>query len=171
MNSTFQIDTAYPDEGGGAGYAFHIVGLNGVVTSAIVRPTSLTPGLVSGVVEWQDPLSMSSVVSTEGDPSPWVQRLFLIYAAAGPTSVRVVPELAAHKWAIFCATFPDPSSEAQGNIRISLKSARWEIALASTDPNGLTVRIQIPAALRDLDAGSVMLEMATRLARKRSSPA
>ncbi len=171
MSSTFQIDTAYPDEGGGAGYAFHIVGLNGVVTSAIVRPTSLTPGLVIGVCEWQDPLCMSSVVSTEGDPSPWFQRLFLIYAAAGPTSVRVVPELAAHKWAIFCATFPDPSSAAQGNIRISLKSARWEIALASTDPDELTMRLRIPAALRDLDAGSMMLEMATRLVRKRSSPA
>lgn len=171
MNSTFQIDTAYPDKGGGAVYAFRVEGTNGVVSAAIIQPTSLTPGLVSGVVEWQDPLFMSSLVSTEGDVSPWLQRIFLIYAAAGPTSTRHVPELGAQNWATFWATFPDPEGEAGGQVRICLNRARWQATFASNKQRRLTVHLPISAELQVLDVGSVLLEIASRQARQHSAPA
>ena len=170
MNSTLTIESASACELRGAAYAFRVRGLNGVRTSAIIWPTSLTPGLVSGVVEWQDPISMSSIVSTEGDSSAWLQRLFLVYAAAGPTSIRYVPELAAQTWATFWATFPDPDGRAQDQVRISLNSARWDATFFSTTARRLTVRLPISAELRDKDAGSVLLQMAPRLARQHSSP-
>ena len=162
MNSTFQIDTADPDGRDGTGYAFRVEGLNGITTSAIIRPTSLTPRLVSGVVEWQDPLCMSSLVSTEGDPSPWLQRIFLIYAAAGPTSTRHVSELSAQNWSTFWATFPDPIGDAGEQVRISLHKARWDATFSATNLRRVDVRVSIPAELRDLDAGSVLLEIASR---------
>lgn len=171
MNSTFQIDTVDPDEREIAGYAFRVEGLNGVVTSAHILPTSLTPGLVSGVVEWQDPLCMSSLVSTEGDPSPWLQRLFLIYAAAGPTSTRHVPELSPQNWAMFWATFPDPEDEAGEQVRISLNRACWQATFASNNPRRLTVHLPISAELHALDAGSVLLEIASHQARQHLVPA
>ena len=171
MESNLIADTAHPGERNRAGYAFGVTGLNGVFTSAIIQPTALTPRLVSGVVEWQEPLFMTSLVSTEGDHSAWLQRIFLVYAAAGPTSIRRVPELAAESWATFWATFPDPDDEAQAQVRIFLKKARWEATLASNDPKRLPVRLPISEDLRDFDAGSVLLELAPRLARQHSVPA
>lgn len=171
MNSTLTTDSARACELRGAAYAFRVRGLNGVRTSAIIWPTSLTPGLVSGVVEWQDPMSMSSIVSTEGDSSAWLQRLFLVYAAAGPTSIRYVPELAGQRWATFWATFPDPDGDSRNQVRISLNRARWDATFFSTNPRRLTVRLPMSVELRDLDAGSVLLEIASRQAPQHSLPA
>lgn len=168
MNSTL-TDTAHAGELGSAAYAFRVRGLNGVRTSAIIRPTALTPGLVSGVVEWQDPMCMSSIVSTEGDPSAWLQRLFLVFAAAGPTSIRYVPELAAERWASFSTTFPDPEGDARDRVRISLSRVRWQAIFSSTNPRRLTVHLSIPTELRELDVGSLLLEMTSRLALHQSS--
>ena len=159
MNGTLTTYSARTCELRGSAYAFCITGLNGVRTSAIIWPTSLTPALVSGIVEWQDPMCMSSIVSTEGDPSAWLQRLFLIYAAAGPTSIRYVPELASEHWASFSATFPDPDSDAQDKVRICLSRAQWQAIFSSTYPKRLTVHLSIPTEFRNLDVGSLLLEM------------
>lgn len=169
MNSTLTIDTAHAGERSSAAYELCITGLNGVRASAIIWPTSLTPALVSGIVEWQDPMCMSSIVSTEGDPSAWLQRLFLVFAAAGPTSIRYVPELASEHWASFSTSFPDPDGDARDQIRIFLSRARWQAIFSSTNPKRLTVHLSIPTELRELDAGSLLLEMTSRLALYQSS--
>ena len=171
MNGTLTTDSARACELRGATYAFCIIGLNGVRTSAIIWPTSLTPALVRGIVDWQDPMSMSSIVSTEGDSSAWLQRLFLVFAAAGPTSIRYVPELAATLWASLWATFPDPEGAAGEQVRISLNSTRWQATFASNNPRRLTVHLPISAELHGLDAGSVLLEIASHQARQHSAPA
>lgn len=162
--STLTTDTSHASELGSAAYAFCVTGLDGACASAIIWPTSLTPMVVSGVVEWQDPICMSSIFCTEGDPSVWMQRIFAVYAAAGPTSTRHVPALAAQSWATFWATFPDPDGDAQSKVRISLCRARWQATFSSTSPGRLTVHLPISEALRDLDAGSVLLEMGSRIA-------
>ena len=159
MNGTLTTYSARTCELRGAAYAFCITGLNGVRTSAIIWPTSLTPAQVSGIVEWQDPMNMSSIVSTEGDSSAWLQHIFLIYAAAGPTSILYVPELSAEQWASFSATFPDPDSDAQDQVRICLSRAQWQAIFSSTNPRRLTLHLSIPNEFRNLDAGSLLLEM------------
>lgn len=162
--NTLTTDKAHSDELGSAAYAFGVSALHGGCASAILRPTSLTPAVVSGVVEWQDPLCMSSIFSTEGDSSAWMQRLFAVYAAAGPNSTRVAPALAAQSWATFWATFPDPDGDAQHKVRITLSRALWQATFSSTNPGRLTVHLPISDELRDMDVGSVLLEMGSRLA-------
>lgn len=148
----------------GAAYAVRVRGLNGVRTSAVISPASLTRRLVSGVVDWDLPNNMSSIVQTEGDSSPWLQGLFLVYAAAGPDSISHVPELAAQCWASFWTTFPDPGCDAGGQIQIALHRGRWDITFIETNPRRVTKRLPIPAELRYLDVGSLLLEIAYRQA-------
>ena len=164
MNNILTIGETHESERSSAAYEFRVRGLNGVRTSAIVWPTSLTPARVCGVVEWQDPMCMSSIVSTEGDSSAWIQRIFLVWAAAGPNSIRYVPELAAGHWASLRVSFPDADGETGNPNRFSLSRSKWRAVFSSSNPAFLNKYLLIPMELRHLDVGSLFLEMAWRLA-------
>ena len=160
---TLTIETAHPGECNSAGYEFRVRGRNGVRASAIISPTSLTLGRVSGVVEWQDPLWLSSIVSTEGDSSAWMQRILLVWAAAGPGSIRYVPELAAENWASLRVSFLGGFGDTGKPHHIALSRSRWKAVFSSANPVKLNIHLLIPMELRQLDAGSLVLAMATRL--------
>ena len=63
-----------------------VAGDDGVKISACIRPTLRTSTHVSGIVEWHGTKVVSSVVSAQGDESPWGQRFLLVWAAAGAES-------------------------------------------------------------------------------------
>lgn len=163
MNSTLTIDTAHAGECSSAAYELCITGLNGVRASATIWPTALTLERVSGVVEWQDPMCLSSIVCTEGDSSAWMQRILLVWAAAGPKSIRFVPELAAAQWASLRVKFPVGLGDPRELHQIALCRSRWCAVFSYADPNKLKKHLLIPMELRQLDAGSLVLAMASRV--------
>ena len=166
--NTWTISKAHAGEFRSAAIELRIRGRNGVRASAIIQPTSLTPQKVGGVVQWHSPELISSVVSAAGDHSPWWQRFLLVWAAVGPNSAHCVPEVAADKWSSFRVVFSDIDGDGRDRFRVCLSRARWRAVFSSTSPEKSNVHLPIPTELRGMNAGSLLIEMANRLALQQS---
>jgi hypothetical protein len=169
MHPTLTINTAHVNGLVRDVVELNVRGLNGVQASAIIWPTLLTPRQVSGVVEWGRPLMMSSVVSTQGVTSSWGQRLRLAGAAASSSNFHSLPELSAERWSSLQVVFSDVDGDASEKVRVSLNRARWRAVVSSTKPKKLNSHLSIAMGLRGLDAGSLLLAMASSLALHQSS--
>jgi hypothetical protein len=106
-----------------------VVGHDGQMISASIWPTRLTASHVNGVVEWHGTDILSSVVSAQGDESPWGQRVLLVWAAVGPQSVAVVPVLGAAQWRLARLTMPDLDGRPGDTVRVSLNRQHWTATL------------------------------------------
>ena len=136
---------------------------SGAVTLACIRPTLLTPTSVSGIVEWHGTDVITSFVSGTGDETAWGQRLLLVWSAAGPTSVRVVPVLGPNQWSTARLTLPDITEDGKAFVSLCLTSSDWTARLeVSSQPQSATQQVISPN-LRSLDAGSVAVEMLSQM--------
>lgn len=145
-----------------------VTGDRGVTLLAIIWPTLMTARHVSGVAEWHGNAPPSSVVSGQGDESPWGQRFLLVWAAAGPQSVAAVPLLAAAQWRRARLTLPDIDGQPGDTVQVSLNRRTWTATLSATRELNLPAALPIPVELRQLDLGSVLADMASRLLLLRS---
>lgn len=140
-------------------FELRVTSQDGVEIGASIWPTLLTRTSVTGVVEWHDIKLISSIISVTGDETAWGQRLLLVWAAAGPTSVDAVPVLGPSQWSLARLTLPDIAEPGQDFVSILLTSGNWTARLECfADPKLATER-EIPLKLRALDAGSVAVEM------------
>lgn len=140
-----------------------VTGDDGVKISASIWPTQLTASHVSGIVEWHGTELLSSVVSAQGDEPPWGQRFLLVWAAAGPQSVAAVPLLGATQWRLAHLTLPDIDGQPGDTVRVSLHRRSWTATVSATRQLNLPANLLIPVELQQLDLGSVMADMASRL--------
>lgn len=145
-----------------------VAGDDGVKISACIWPTLLTSTHVSGIVEWHGTELQSSVVSGEGEESQWGQRFLLVWAAAGPQSVAAVPQLGSAQWRRARLTLPDIEGQPGDTVRVSLHRRSWTATLSATRQLNLPAELPIPVELQQLDLGSVMADMASRLLLLRS---
>ena len=171
MERTLIINTAQVNE-----LVRDVIGLkvnarNGVLASAVIWPTLLTPKQVSGVVEWSGPLLVSSMVSTQGVNSPWMQRLLLAGAAFSPGNRREVPEFSAEEWSSLEILFSDIDGDASYEVRVFINKVRWGVVISSTNPLNPNVHLIIPAELRGLGAGQLLSAMTSRIAQHQSPSA
>lgn len=140
-----------------------ITGHDGQTVSACIWPTRLTTSQVNGVVEWHGTDLLSSVVGGQGHESPWGQRFLLVWAAAGPQSVAVVPVLGAGQWRLARLTLPDLDGRVGDNVRVSLNRRHWTATLTLTRKVESRTTQVIPLELQKQDVGSVVVDMASRL--------
>lgn len=140
-----------------------VTGENGVEISATIWPTQLTATYVSGIVEWQGTEVWSSLVSGHSDESSWGQRFLLVLAAAGQQSLAAVPLLGSTQWRLVHLTLPDIDGQPGDTVWVSLHRPEWTATLSSTRPLNLQVNLPIPVDLQQLDVGSIVTEMASRL--------
>ena len=171
MERTLIINTAQVNE-----LVRDVIGLkvnarNGVLASAVIWPTLLTPKQVSGVVEWSSSLLVSSMVSTRGVNSPWMQRLLLAGAAFSPGNRREVPEFSTEQWSSLEIFFSDFDGDANYKVRVFLNKVSWGVVISSTNPLNPNVHLSIPTELRSLDAGPLLLAMTSRIAQHQSPSA
>ena len=164
MERTLVIDTAHVNELVRDVVQLKVNARNGVLASAVIWPTLLTSKQVSGVVEWSGPLLVSSMVSTQGVNSPWMQRLLLAGAAFSPGNRREVPEFSTEQWSSLEIFFSDLDGDASYKVRVFLNKVRWGVVISSTNPLNSNVHLSIPTELRSLDAGPLLLAMTSRLA-------
>lgn len=144
-------------------FDLRVTGLDGLSMGASIWPTLLTPTSVTGVVEWHDINVISSLISATGDETAWGQRLLLVWAAVGPTSVCAVPVLGPTQWSLARLTLPDITEPGQESVSILLSSGDWTAHLECSAQPELATEREIPLKLRSLDVGSVAVDMLSRM--------
>ena len=141
----------------------HVEGHDGEMVSAVIWPTELTSGRVSGMVEWHGTNLLSSLAGGEGKESPWGQRLLLLWAGVGPENVAAVPVLGAKKWRLAQLAMPDIEASPTDSVKVSISKQDWTATMTRTrDLKRITTQ-QIPMDLQKLDVGSIMADMTSRL--------
>ena len=171
MERTLIIDTAQVNELVWDVIELKVNARNGVLASAVIWPTLLTLKQVSGVVEWSGPLLVSSMVSTQGVNSPWARRLLLAGAAFSPGNHSGVPDFSAEQWSSLEIFFSYLEGGFSYKVRTFLNKVRLGVVISSTNPLNPNVHLLVPAELRGLGAGQLLLAMTFRIAQHESGSA
>jgi len=136
--------------------------------SAYIWPTDLSAARVGAVVEWHGTDTISSIVSAEGEESEWGQRFLLVWAATDNRAVKKIPALGAGSWSKASLTIPDLDGAPGETIRIDIDAQRWKASLARVPKVEPGRSLRIPVALRYMNVGPILCEMASRLILKKN---
>lgn len=145
-----------------------VQGLADESVAAFIWPTQMSPTSVSAVVEWHGTDLISTIVTGNGHESDWGQRFLLVWAATDCYAVEIVSELGAGCWSHAVLRLPDLDGNPGDTIQIDIDAQQWKASLTRAPKAAPGRSLRIPVALRYLNVGPLLCEMASRLLLKKS---
>ncbi|MES2226813.1 MAG: hypothetical protein V4540_03470 [Pseudomonadota bacterium] len=134
-----------------------------------VRANVFTPDLRTDVprararVEWFGVDVISSAVFTDVDPEPWKRRLEIVWAVVGPDIAPVDGKFDSQRWTRMKLSMPDSDVSSGDRIVVAIDRATWTATWGRSTTHDHDLGCSIPNELRELDAGSLLVEMSARL--------
>lgn len=144
-------------------FVLHVQGYDGNAVIGLIWPICVSRSEASATVEWHGTPVVSTFVRTAGDESPLGQLLMLVYGAAGPTSVKLVPVLAADAWSQAWLRLPDPRGATGDSIQVTLNRQEWMAEFEFSGNPDANSKMEIFEDLRDCEVGTLLAEITSRL--------
>lgn len=141
------------------------VGVPLEVVRASVYPHGLrsTSAQVSGTVSWEGVDAIASVVKAEVDSEPWARRLQLLWATVSPSTAPVEGKFDAERWVRMKASMPHTAMSSRMRAVVTLDRESWTATSGWSTGDEHDICMPVPTQLRTLDAGSLLVEMSSRL--------
>jgi hypothetical protein len=135
------------------------------VIAATVTPLNLATSdpELTAIVGWEGIQTLSSTVRLEADSHPWSRLVHLLWAVLGPDTTPEPAELVAGAWSGVVLSTQELDGPLHHSVLVVVERADWSARLIRSDRNRLGLELPIPVELRSLDAGSVLVEMTSRL--------
>lgn len=132
---------------------------------ATVYPHGLrsTSSQIGGTVSWKGVDAIASVLKTDVDPEPWARRLQLVWATVGPGTAPVDGRFDADVWLRVRLSMPHADVLSRGRAVVTLERESWTAMSGWSTEDEHDICWPIPTELRRLDAGSLLVEMSSRL--------
>jgi hypothetical protein len=135
------------------------------VIAATVTPLNLgtSDPELTAIVGWEGILTLSSSVRLEADAQPWSRLLHLLWAVLGPDTAPEPQEFRAGQWSSVVLSTQEFDGPLHHSVLVVVERDGWSATLLRSDRSRPGLELPIPIALRSLDAGSVLVEMTSRL--------
>lgn len=141
------------------------------VVAATVTPLDLgtdEPG-VSAIVSWEGIDAVTSSVSLEVEatavfpPAPWARFLALLWVVVGPETMPEPSAVGPGRWSSAVLATQELDRALEHSVVVVVDRARVTARLVRSDPTRPGAELAIPVALLEMDAGTVLVEMTSRL--------
>jgi hypothetical protein len=135
------------------------------VIAATVTPLNLATSApeLTAIVGWEGILTLSSTVRLEADSHLWSRLVHLLWAVLGPDTAPEPAEFAAGAWSSVVLSTQELDGPLHHSVLVVVERDDWSARLIRSNRNLLGLELPIPVELRSLDAGSVLVEMTSRL--------
>ena len=135
------------------------------VIAATVTPLNLgtcDPELTA-LVGWEGIRTLSTNIRLEADVDPWSRLLHLLWGVLGPDTAPEPAEFGAGVWSSVVLSTQEFDGPLHHSVLVVVEREDWSATLIRSDRSKQGATLPIPFALRSLDAGSVLVEMTSRL--------
>jgi hypothetical protein len=140
------------------------------IIAATVTPLNLgtEEAALTAIVGWEGIETVSTSVGLELEPVPersvaWLRFMQLLWAVFGPTTLPEPEAFGPGRWTSIVLSTQELDGELQHSVVVVVDRAGGTARLVRSDPARLGAELQMPADLLTMDAGSVLVEMASRL--------
>ena len=144
-------------------FVLHVRGYDGEEVIGLIHPMSVSHCEAVAGVEWHGTPIVSTLARTGGDESSLGQLLMLVYGAAGPTSVQVIPVLAPDGWSQVRLRLPDPRSTTGDSIQVTLNRDRWTAEFEFSGNSAADSSFEIPEEMRKCEVWTQLAEIGSRV--------
>jgi hypothetical protein len=140
------------------------------VIAATVTPLNLGTDEpeMTGIVGWEGIETVSTSLSLQAEPgcgaaNAWLRFMQLLWAVFGPKTLPEPEALGPGQWSSIVLSTQELDGELQHSVVVVVERAGGTARLVRSDPARVGAELQVPADLLTMDAGSVLVEMASRL--------
>ena len=135
------------------------------VIAATVTPLNLGTNdpEVTAIVGWEGINTLNSHVGAEADVEPWSRCLNLLWAVLGPHTAPEPDKFHSESWSSVVLSMQELDGALHHCVLVVLERDDWSAKLIRSDARRQGAELEIPVELRTLDAGSVLVEMTSRL--------
>jgi hypothetical protein len=144
------------------------------IIAATVTPLNLgtEEAELTAIVGWEGIETLSTSVGMEVEPgpeqsNPWLRFVQLLWAVFGPKSLPEPEAFGSGRWSSIVLSTQELDGELQHAVVVVVDRVGGTARLVRSDPARAGAELRIPADLLEMDAGSVLVEMASRLIPKR----
>ena len=114
-------------------------------------------------VVWDGIEAMASLVLVDADTEPWARRLCVAWAVVCPDTAPVTGQFDASNWLSLWLSLPYVEGKNEARALVSVERRAWTASLEYAGEYVVRAKIVVPEGLRKLDAGTVLVEMGSRL--------
>jgi hypothetical protein len=127
---------------------------------------------LTAIVGWEGIETLSTSVGLEVEPGPeqsvaWLRFMQLLWAVFGPKTLPEPEAFGPGRWSSIVLSTQELDGELQHSVVVVVDRADGTARLVRSDPARGGAELRIPADLLAMDAGSVLVEMVSRLILKR----
>lgn len=140
------------------------------IITATVTPLNLgtEEAELTAIVGWEGIETVSTSIGLEVEPGSeqsiaWLRFMQLLWAVFGPKSVPEPEAFGPGRWTSIVLSTQELDGELQHSVAVVVDRSGRTARLVRSDPARLGAQLQMPADLLTMDAGSVLVEMASRL--------
>jgi len=140
------------------------------VIAATVTPLNLgtnEPELTA-IVGWEGIETVSTSVSLQAEPgcgaaNAWLRFMQLLWAVFGPKTLPEPEALGPGRWSSIVLSTQELDGELHHSVLVAVDRSHGTARLARSDPARQGAEVQLPVDLLTMDAGTVLVEMTSRL--------
>lgn len=147
------------------------------IIAATVTPLNLgtDESELTAIVGWEGIETVSTTVGLEVEPrpeqsNPWLRFMQLLWAVFGPKTLPEPEAFGPSRWSSIVLSTQELDGQLQHAVVVVLDRAGESARLVRSDPARAGAELRIPADVLTMDAGSALVEMASRLILRRSWP-
>lgn len=123
---------------------------------------------LTAIVGWEGIETASTSVGLKLEPGPeqsvvWLRFMHLLWAVFGPKTLPEPEAFGPGRWASIVLSTQELDGELQHSVVVVVDRPGGTARLVRSDPARAGAELRIPADLLTMDAGSVLVEMASRL--------
>jgi len=140
------------------------------IITATVTPLNLgtDEAELTAIVGWEGIETVSTSVGLELEPGPeqsvaWLRFIQLLWAVFGPTTLPEPEAFGPGRWTSIVLSTQELDGELQHSVVVVVDRSGGTARLVRSDPARVGAELQMPTDLLTMDAGSVLVEMASRL--------
>jgi hypothetical protein len=138
--------------------------------AATVTPLNLgtDEAELTAIVGWEGIETVSTSVGLEVEPGPepsvvWLRFMHLLWAVFGPKTLPEPEAFGPGRWTSIVLSTQELDGELQHSVVVVVDRSGGTARLVRSDPARVGAELQMPANLLTMDAGSVLVEMTSRL--------